>query len=309
MRRGGFVLRSFTTALLLATASDVAAQELEARTYANAPVGLNFVGIGYALSSGSVLVDPSLPIEDLDADLRTLLLRYTRTVDIFGKSGKIKAVLPYTQGDFEGVLSGGETRQREVSGLADARLILEVNVAGAPALGPREFADFRQKTIVGMSLGIFMPTGQYDSNKLINLGGNRWSFRPAIGVSRAVGRWVFEAAATAWLFTDNDDFFGGATLRQDPIYELQAHAIYNIRPGFWLAVSGGFADGGRTTVDEEIRQDLQNNTRSGVVLAYPLGRRQGLVFSWSTGLATRIGADFDSYAVGYQVMWGGGSKP
>jgi hypothetical protein len=295
--------------LSLCTASEVTAQELTARTYANAPVGLNFAGIGYGLSSGSVLVDPSLPIDDLDADLRTLLLRYTRTLDVFGKSGKVKVILPYSWADFKGVLVGGERRQREVSGLGDARLIFEVNVVGAPALDRREFAAFRQKTIVGMSLGILLPSGHYNPDKLINLGGNRWSCRPAVGVSRAVRKWVFEVAATAWLFADNDDFFGGVTLRQDPIYELQAHAIYNFRPGLWLAVSGGYADGGETTVDEEIRNDLQNNTRSGVALAYPLSRRQGLLFTWSTGLATRIGADFDSYAVAYQVMWGGGSGP
>ena len=205
------------------------AQELEARTYSNAPVGLNFIGGAYVFSTGNVLVDPSLPVEGLESDLHLFALRYTRTIGFLGKNAKLKLVLPIAKASFTGFLAG-ESRSRAIEGFGDARAIFELNFLGAPALEPREFGGYRQATIVGTSLAVILPTGQYDADKLLNLGTNRWGFRPEIGVSRAVGRWTLEATGTVWLYTDNDDFFGGQLLDQDPLYALQGHVIFNKCP-------------------------------------------------------------------------------
>jgi hypothetical protein len=156
------------------------------------------------------------------------------------------------------------------------------------------------------SLQVVAPTGQYDSNRLVNLGSNRWAFRTQVGASRALGRWMVEIAGAAWLFTDNDDFLGGSTLGQDPIYVVQAHGIYSLRPGFWLGIGIGHLKGGATTTNGVERDDEQSNTRGGIRLTYPLSQRHGLAFDITTGVTTTIGADFDSFVMGYQYAWGGG---
>jgi len=281
------------------------AQELEARTYSNAPVGLNFIGGAYVFSTGNVLVDPSLPVEGLESDLHLFALRYTRTIGFLGKNAKLKLVLPIATASFTGSLAG-ESRSRAIEGLGDARAIFELNFLGAPALEPREFGGYRQATIVGTSLAVILPTGQYDADKLLNLGTNRWGFRPEIGVSRAVGRWTLEATATVWLYTDNDDFFGGQLLDQDPLYALQGHVIFNLRPGFWLGFDIGYANGGTTTLDGVRSNTLQSNIRTGVTALYPLGSRHGVKLAFSTGASTRIGADFETFSIAYQYMWGNG---
>ena len=307
-------LMLLAAAALLLFPSGVWAQELEPRTFSNAPVNLNFAGVAYAYSTGNVALDPSLPIEGLESTLQIIALRYVRTLDFFGLSSKVKVVLPLADGHWEGILTdvlpgtGLEPgfRTRDETGSGDARLTWEVNFFGAPALGLREFGSYRQRTIIGASIQVIVPTGQYDEERLINLGSNRWALRPQIGISQAFRRWTFEATATGWIFTKNNDYFGGLTLEQNMIFALQAHVIYSIRPGLWIAFDAGILDGGTTRIDGVVRNTLKKNSRAGLTLVYPLGRQHGISVAYSRGVTTRIGADFRTFAVAYQYMWGAG---
>ena len=284
-------------------------QELDVRAYAHVPVGMNLLRLGYGYSTGNILVDPSLPVEGLEADVHLVVPQYTRTFGFFGASAGVRAVVPFSFGRWQGEQAGFGRRERDIDGFADSRFAFQVNFVGAPALRPQEFGSFRQRTIVGATVEVIAPTGQYDPTKLINLGANRWGFRTELGLSRAIGPWHLEAAGTVWLFTRNDDFFGGSTVSQDPLYALQGHVVYSVRPGFWLSFNFGYADGGTTTVDGVVRNTLQRNTRAGFTVQYPLSRRQGLRVAFSRGVSTRVGADFDSLLIGYQFMWGGGKRP
>lgn len=292
--------------LLLSLPSAGHTQELETRYYINMPVGVNLFQVGYGRSEGNVLIDPSLPIEGLNADLNLVSLKYGRIFDFFGRSAKAEVLLPVATGHWEGVLVGEGFRERDVSGLADARFTLNVNFVGSPALEMREFRNYRQKTIVGAVFQVIAPTGLYDGTKLINIGANRWGFRPQIGISHAIGKWVIEAAGTLWLFTDNDDFFGGTTLKQDPLYAFQGHFVYSFKPGLWVGFDIGYADGGTTTIAGDIKNTLQKNTRAGVTFQYPFKRRHAIRIALSRGVRTRIGADFTSFITGYAIMWGRG---
>jgi hypothetical protein len=298
----------------LALPSLAQAQELEPRTFANVPAGLNFIGVAYAYSTGNVALDPSLPIEGLRSSLHVVAPRYVRTFGFFGVTSKVKLILPIADGHWEGVLTdplpGTDIepgfRTRDDSGLGDARLTWEVDFFGAPSLGLREFASYRQKAIVGANMQVIVPTGSYDRERLINLGSNRWAFRPQIGISQAVGRWTLEATATAWFFSKNNEYYGDLTLEQGRILALQGHVIYNIRPGFWIAFDAGFLDGGTTRINGVVRNTLQRNSRAGITLVYPLARQHGISIAYSRGVTTRIGADFRTLAIAYQYMWGGG---
>ena len=292
------------TALVVASALPALAQEIELRAYANAPTGMNFVALGYGYQTGGVLFDPSLPIEDVRAEIHSGFLRYTRTFGLLGKAAKLKASLPVSSGDWRGVV-GGDERERETSGLGDTRVTLEVDLLGAPALAPRDFAGYRQTTIVGASLSVIAPTGEYDPSKLINLGSNRWSFRGEVGVSHALGRFILEGTAGLWYFTENDDFFGHKRLEQDPFYSLNVGAIYSVRPGLWVGVGVARGQGGSTSVEGVQGDTEQRNWRFSVVCTYPVSRRQGLSLTAGTGKSEAAGSDFDQYALAYQFAWGG----
>ena len=285
-------------------ASSVTAQQVEPRRYQNVPVGVNALAFTYGFSTGNVLFDSTLPIEDATADVHTFAVLYLRTLDFFGKSAKADVLVPFSSADFEGFLDG-EFRTRTPDGFADPRFRLAVNLVGGPALTVPEFAKYRAKTILGASIQVIAPLGQYDPTKLINLGSNRWSFRPELGLSRAVKKWFLELAGGVWLFTENGDFFGGQRLEQSPLYFIKGDVIYNFRPGLWASFNFGFANGGETTIDGVRRGTLQRNSRTGLTLALPLNRRNGLKFVYTSGLTTRLGADFDSFLLVYQYTWGG----
>ena len=278
------------------------AQELEPGAYQNAPVGVNVLYAGYGFSQGNVLFDAALPIEGAEATVHTVALAYVRTLGVYGRSAKIDAQVPVSWARFEGVVSG-EFRTRSPQGLSDPRVRVSVNLFGAPALGLPGFVKYRQKTIVGASLQVALPLGQYDNTRFINLGAHRWSVRPEIALSHARGRWIFEVSAGSWFFTDNNDYPGGSRLSQRPLYFAKGSAIYTFRRSLWVSVSYGHAEGGQTALNDLIRQDLQKNDRMGATLSLPAARSSAVKVVFTTGVATRLGADFTSIGVGYQYSW------
>jgi hypothetical protein len=287
------------------------AQQLEPRAYANLPIGLNFLIAGYAYSHGDVLFDPSLPVSDAKAKVNTLLLGYVRSLDIGGNSGSIGLVLPYAGVHASGqITSSGQTEPQAASvtrsGFGDPALRLAVNFYGAPALSPAKFREYQQDTIVGASLVVIAPWGKYDGDKLVNIGTNRWSFKPEVGVSQALGPWILEAALGVTFFTDNDDFFGGHTRKQDPLYAAQTHVIYYFDPGLWGALDLTYYAGGRTSVDGALNNDLQQNSRWGGTLGKSFDPRNSLKAYFSSGVTARTGTKFTTAGIAWQYLWGEG---
>jgi len=280
-------------------------QDLEPRTYSNIPVGLNFLIAGYGYSVGGVVTDPSFPLEDGDVQIHSTVLAYARAVDVWGTSGKFDVVLPFAWVSGTATFRG-QPREREVSGLADPRFRFSVNLYGAPALSLQEFADYKQDLIIGANLQVSAPLGQYDSSKLLNIGTNRWSIKPDLGVSKALGPLTLELDAGVTFYTNNDDFLNGMTLEQDPIYAVQGHLIYNFGAGVWGALDATYYTGGRTTVDGVKGDNVQENTRLGLTVALPVNRYNSIKLYASTGVFARTGSNFNTGGIVWQFRWGGG---
>ena len=281
------------------------AQDLEPRAFSPAPVGLNFAALGYAFSYGNVVLDPSLPITDGEADVHSVLAAYVRTIDFFGLSGKVDAAVPYVAyGKWKGLVEGVPDSTTR-SGFGDPIVRLSVNFIGAPALKLPDFAQREQGTVVGASFQVRMPLGQYDPTKLINLGTNRWTFKPRIGVSQPFGRWIVEGHGTAWFFTDNPDSFGNR-ISQNPLWALDAHVARLFGKGIWASLDLGYIIGGRASSNGVESTAQQESLRGGLTLAIPLAQRHSIKLGYFFGLYTELGSDFDNLLVVYQYRWGGG---
>lgn len=288
-----------------APASSARAQDLEPRSYANTPVGLNFLLSGYVYQQGDVTTDPSLPLEDAKVSIHSTFLAYARSFGFFGTSAKVDVIVPY------GFLSGsatfrGEARDRTINGFGDPRFRFSVNLYGAPALTLEEFADYHQDLIVGASLIVWAPLGQYDADKLVNVGSNRWAIKEELGISKAFGPLIVELAPSVTFFTDNDDFLDGRKRAQDPLYAVQAHVIYSFLPALWGAVDATYYGGGTTTIDGIENDDRQSNSRVGGTLVFSVTRRHSIKLYASTGVTTRIGGNYDVVGLALQYRWGGG---
>ena len=290
---------------LMFAATSAHAQSLEPRSYTNTPVGLNFLIAGYGYTEGTMAFDPSLPIVDAQFHTNTEVVGYVRSLGVWGNSAKFDVVVPYTS--FSGhALVGGQQKEREVSGFNDPLFRFSMNFYGAPALSVKEFAGYKQDLIIGASLQVSAPLGQYDDTKLINIGNNRWSFKPQLGISKAWGAWTVEVAPGATFYTDNTDFNKGGTFEQDPVYSVQGHLIYGFQSGIWIGLNGTYFTGGRTTVNGVTGDTLQTNSRVGLTLALPVDRYNSVKIYGSTGTSSRTGADFNGVGIAWQVRWGDG---
>ena len=299
------VLAPILLAVGVMSAWGAIAQQLEPRAYSNLPVGLNFLLAGCAYSQGDVLLDPSLPVANASAKVNSLVLGYLRSLDFRGNSGSIALVLPYAGVSASGDLEG-QTSSVTRSGLADPLLRLAVNLYGAPALSAEQFRAYRQDIIAGASLAVTAPAGQYDETKLVNVGTNRWSFKPEVGASQALGPWILEGSFGVTYFTDNDDFFGGHRRKQSPLYAAQAHLIYSFNPGLWAALDATYYAGGRTSVDGALNNDLQQNWRWGATLSKSVDPRNSVKLYFSSGATARTGTNFQTVGIGWQHLWGAG---
>lgn len=287
---------------ILAGAAACQGQELEPRSYSPNPTGVQFLALAYTRSTGGVLLDPSLPLTNVEARMNAGAVGYGHTFGLFGRSAIASLALPYVWGKVAGEI-GDDQREVSRSGVADVRVRLGMNLLGGPALRAPDFARRRPQTTLGISLTAIGPSGQYDSQKLINIGSHRWSLKPELGLSYPHGRWYFEGYAGVWMFTENDEFFGGLARKQDPITSLQAHVVYTVRPQLWLAFDANYYRGGTTTTNGVRGPDLQSNTRVGITISVPAGARQSLKLSWSDGVATRLGSDFTTLGVAWQYTW------
>ena len=288
---------------LLAVRAPAGAQELEPRAYSASPVGANFVVALLSRSAGDVVTDPTLPVTDVSARIGSFALGYGRTFDLFGRQALATAALPYAWGKAEGNV-GEDRRSITRSGLADMRAKLSVNLYGNPAMSPQEFAKTSRGVLVGASLSISAPTGQYDPTRLVNLGTNRWGFKPEVGISFPWRKFDFDVYTGVVFFTGNSSFYPGTSRRtQDPIGTVQLHGSYTFRPGLWLALDGTWYGGGAARVNDGAPTARLSNSRVGATISVPLGKRQSLKANYSTGASVRAGQDFNTVALAWQFLW------
>ncbi|MFD1042758.1 transporter [Pseudoxanthomonas kaohsiungensis] len=291
--------------LLLLVSGPLAAQEIEPRSYSNVPVGVNFLVAGAVQTRGGLSFDSSVPIDDEDLKTTSLVLGYAHAFPLWGRSAKFDAGVPYMR------LSGtadylGAPVERKVTGFGRPVMRLSYNFHGAPALGLAEFKDWKQDLVVGASLQVSPPLGQYDADRIVNIASNRWSFKPELGLSKAAGPWITELKLAATFYTDNEEFYGGTTRSQDPLYALQGNLIRGLASGAWWSLDATYFAGGRSQVDGRYNRDLQRNWRVGASLSLPVDRKNSVKVAVSSGVYARTGNEFDAIGVSWQHRWGGG---
>ena len=285
--------------------TNVFSQDLDPRAYSKIPINASTVITGIALTSGEVVTEPSMQIENIKANVQSTSIGVAHSFAFFGMTSQVLVAVPYSwakvTGDVEDI-----SEEVSRSGFSDLRFRFSVLFLGAPALDVKDISKLKQRnTILGASINVAAPTGQFFSDKLINLGTNRWSFRPELAISQPIGkRFLFDFYTGVWFFTDNNSFFPGESKRtQDPLGTLQAHISYNISPFFWLALDATYYVGGNSYVNGQSDNNGQSNSRIGVTASIPTGKGSSLRLAASTGAIVRIGQNFDIYSIGWQKSW------
>jgi hypothetical protein len=280
------------------------AQDLEPRLYTNLPLGMNFLGAGYGYSEGNVLFDPAVQLENASIEIDGPVLGVGRAVRLGPFSGKVDGAIARVcldgSADYQ-----GERVTRNVCGWTDARARMTVNFIGAPPLTRPKLAGYRQDWVFGASLQLGLPVGDYDPARLVNIGTNRVSSKLEVGVSKNLTRWLLEVSLADTFYEDNTNFYVGRVREQESIASLQGHAVYRFSSGIWLAIDATRYHGGKTTTNGVPSDDLQSNDRLGLTASLPINAKQPVKLAASTGVSTRTGTDFDTFAAVWQYAWGG----
>ncbi len=290
--------------MVLMVAVRICAQALEPRLYSNAPVGLNFLLGGYVFSTGSAITDPSVAVENGEIEIHSPFAAYARSFGLWGTSAKFDVIVPYSFLSGTATVAGNPV-SRKVDGFSDPSFRVSMNFIGAPALSLPEFKDYRQNFVMGGSLQVFAPFGQYDSSRVVNIGTHRWTIKPELGLSKTFGPVILELAGAVAFYTDNGDF-QGQTRTQDPIYSVQGHLVYAFKNKIWFSLDSTYYAGGQSTVGGIKNPDAQSNSRLGAPLALPVNKNHSVKLYVSSGVSTRTGNDFDAYGLAWQYRWGGG---
>ena len=286
-------MRIFWLCLLGFICQQASAQEIEARAYSNAPIGINFISGGIAQAkSGSYT-------------LTTEATSLTRIINVFGQSGRISLLLPYAQLSGAGSL-GPQNINASAEGLSDPIVKISANLYGAPALSLEEFNNYKQDLIIGTSLAASIPWGKYNSEQMLNVGANRSLIQPAIGASQAIGPWRLELAGIATIYTNNTSFLGSNTLSQNPIYSSEAHAIYYFQNTAYISADATYFMGGQKYVNGIAISGSQENWRFGSTFSYPINKRNSIRLTGSKGVYSNTNTDYTALGISWQYRWGGG---
>jgi hypothetical protein len=288
------------------------AQTLAPRAYVITPEGSNAVTLTWNFYTGDILFDNTLPITGASGTINIFNPTYYHGFGFFGRSANITASLPYSVGKFQGLIINKEENLYR-SGLADGFIRFSVNLKGGPAMKVPQFMKWKQKTLLGASLLVVAPTGQYDPTKLINIGANRWAFKPEFGYSERWGKWVLDGYGAVWFFTTNPEFFsrnpyypGTRSQTQDPIGAFEGHFSYDFKPRLWASIDGNFWFGGKTSLNGvENPRTLQSNSRIGATVAVPITKHQSLKCSYANGAYIRFGGDYQAVSLAWQYSWVG----
>jgi outer membrane putative beta-barrel porin/alpha-amylase len=288
------------------------AQDLAPRAYLITPKHSNAITLSYAYFSGELLLDGAVPITGATAKVNVSVFSYTHSLNLLGRSANISASLPYGVGNFRGTVVEAETNAYR-SGALDSAFRLSVNLKGGPAMDVQEFRKWQQKLLVGVSLKVVAPTGQYDPTKLLNYGANRWAFKPELGLSRRWQHWLLDAYGAGWFFTTNHDFFsrnqfspGTNTQKQNPIFAFEGHLSYDVKPRLWTSLDGNFWVGGRSSLNGvENPTTLQRNSRIGGTVSVPVSKHQSIKFSYNRGAYIRYGGNYQNVSFAWQYSWVG----
>lgn len=287
--------------------SPLLANEIEARRWAHLPVGTNIIGLGGGHTEGDIFIDPVLLLEDVEMEIDTVVTSFLHSFDFFGKTARFDVRLPYQKARWQGILDGKPASTNR-EGLGDPLFRLSVNFLGAPALKGDEYRSYRvshtTNTVVGAAVAIRVPLGQYKNDKLLNLGQNRFTIRPQLGMVHTRGPLAFELTGSVNFFTDNDEFWNGNKLEQDLLYFLQTHLTYTFKNNFWTSIATGYDWGGQSEINGIKKDDQRQDVYFAASTGFPISRNSTIKFAYiSSRTQENTGADTNNFIIGYSVRF------
>ncbi|OXS21372.1 transporter [Pseudomonas rhodesiae] len=275
-----------------------------ARDWQNLPTDLNMVFGYYNRVDTNTPIDTTLPITGLSLNADLYLFRYARSFGIDGRNSAIQLIQPYADvsASFDNARFFDGTKHN--GGMGDTQVVLVHNLFGGPALTAEEFASWQPETFLTGALWITAPTGDYDKDRVINIGSNRWVFKPELGFGTPVGPTWLEINTWVSLFGDNDDYQGDRKLEQKPLYAIEGHYSYTFNRALWASLDATYSRGGESRIDGDWQDNKQENALLGASMGFMLSPQFGGLLAYSDTVSERRGSpDVNTWTLRLQYVW------
>ena len=287
----------------LYTPRKACAQFNDARAYDNTPVGVSQLELDYTYVRSNASLDPSLAIAGANLNLNQGTIAYTHYFGVFHRLGWVEAAVPLA--GLDGSIPATNI-QGSIAGAGDSSYQLVMLLKGGPALSIEQFASYKPATSLGLSLTITAPTGLYNSNKILNLGSDRWSFKPEIALSHPFGpdqKWEFDAYGNATFYTDNTSYQGNEILRQEALPGLEGHVSYSFNDKVWLSLDTRYSFRATTDVDGVSQNNAQQNFIVGSELNISLSPQNSLTLVFAKAIVHQNGPTATAFSIKYDYTW------
>ncbi|KAA6175493.1 transporter [Pseudomonas marginalis] len=275
-----------------------------ARDWQNTPTDLNMLFGYYNRVDTNTPIDTTLPIDGLSLNADVYLLRYARSFGIDGRNSAIQLIQPYADvsASFDNARFFDGTKHN--GGMGDAQVVFAHNIFGGPALTAAEFANWKPETFLTGAVWLTVPTGDYDKDRVINIGANRWVVKPELGFGTPFGPTWLEINTWVSLFGDNDEYHGNSKLEQKPLYAIEGHYSYTINRAFWASLDATYSRGGESKIDGIWQDNKQENGLLGASLGFMLTPQFGGLLAYSDTIAERRGSpDVNTWTLRMQYVW------
>jgi hypothetical protein len=278
---------SLAAVALAAFCPMLALAQIPPRFYLKGLAGANAVPVIYQDFSGnSNPFDPSHAVSPealIDAEVVTVgaakmlpLFDRTATIALLGTMGRLSAATE----------AGGETASESARGYGDPMLEFGINVIGPSAIMDiPDMIRYEPKFSLDLIADLYFPVGEYDNERALNIGQNRWYGRVGAPIVWQLGAWVpgrrttLEALPSLWLFDDNTDFLG-ETLSTDPTFQLETHLTRDLTGSLWASLDATWKTGGETTVGDGEEGDSVDTLGVGFTLGYQVNDNLACTFGY-----------------------------
>jgi hypothetical protein len=269
--------------LALLAALPARAQDDGPRVYQLAPKGAQTFTAFWVIKRGDEGPEPGEVNPGTKTKNDILVLRWARTFDAGGRQ-----LTPFVIAPVGRVKSRGPAGTFESSGFGDAQVGATFGLVGAPALPRDAFADFRPGVSSSLLARVFFPTGDYSSDRPVNLGANHFAFQLGLPTTVMLGQsyrdgdlTAFEALPTVTFYDDNDDPFGGADrVSKDPLFSVEAHLTHNFGGRAWASADMLWRHGAETSTDGVPNHNRIDGWSAGGSGAIPLPHNLSLILTY-----------------------------
>jgi hypothetical protein len=244
-------LVAFTLAVPLISVP-VNAQDDGARTYWKGRAGTNVMSVQYLdmnlQASDALQFDPShfiYPAADAEASI--FVLSWARHMTLFNRPSVLSANL-----------MGGSVDVEFDTNITPPEFLPPGVVPGTSfsqsASGYADPSNYEPTWTLDAAFMLGVPLGQYDDDRVVNLGLNRFYGRVAFPFKYHFRVFTpgymssLEVVPSVWLFSENDDFLG-QKLKNDPMWQVEAHWTHDFTRHFFGSLDLLYRNGFQSEID------------------------------------------------------------